>query len=495
MSIKSSLQSLIGVTLTLVLFNNCSDFESVDAGGGSFSSTSCAMKEPLVIAPLSASLPFKAKKISAEIANEEELVMLVSNACIKKRSATQLSRATRTVRLAANSENFGLWSYKIKKSELNLNIQADAEEIENDPCVIGIGPNRTYTLSAFTDASFTDPLYVQQSTLTRINFFDSLSFFYRDLYGIATSGGVPKVTVAVIDTGVHYEHPDLNANMLQGANGYGVDARSLGTSTTIYNGSDIDATVSHGTHVTGIIAAVGANGIGLTGVAPKGINVLPIRGFYLQGTAVTSDTDTIAKAVIYAAAENADVINLSLGGSGDDPILKAALLDAVAKGVFVAIAAGNEGQVLSTTFKRYPASYSSSVKGMVSVASVDSIPGTLSTFSNRSSTEVEIAAPGNTQGTLGIISTFGAAQYASVRGTSQAAPHVAAAAAMIIALLQENGVAKPTPAIIESLLLSSSAKVPGLQSSVLNGNLLDLKKLGETVNAKYPATIGRRGCP
>lgn len=492
MSIKSSLQTLIGATLTLVLFNNCSDFEV--SSSSSLSSASCAMKAPAEV-PTSLTLPFRTKKISAEISNEEDLVMLVSNACIKGRAPAELSRASRTVRLSTANENLGLWSYKVKKSELNLSSQASMDEIENDSCVIGIGPNRTYTMSAYTSASFTDPLYVQQSTLTRINFFDSLSYFYRDIYGIATGGGVPKVTVAVIDTGVNYDHPDLNANMLRGPNGYGVDAVSLGTSTTIYNGSDIDTAVSHGTHVSGIIAAVGANGIGLTGVAPKGINILPIRGFYLQGSTVTSDTDTIAKAVIYATNENADVINLSLGGSGDDPVLKAALLDAVAKGTFITVAAGNEAQTLSSTFKRYPASYSAAVKGMVSVASIDSVAGTLSTFSNRSNTEVEIAAPGNTQGTTGIISTFGAAQYASIRGTSQAAPHVAGAAALIIALLQENGVSKPTPAVIESLLLSSAAKMPGLQSTVLNGNLLDLKKLGETVNAKYPATIGRSGCP
>lgn len=521
--LKTAAQILVVLTICIGAYNNCSsNFEGITVNSSTLPSSCSMSKEHLAafnqVVDLKASdslaleKPFQTSKIShslmkaviaqklsltAAATDESEAVVLVSNACIKGRSVNELSKATKNLRIDSQDENRQLWTYKIKTADLTLTNATAVSEIENDPCVIGIGPNLTYSLNAYSASDFNDTLYSQQSTLTRIDFFDSLAYFYRNIYGIGTSSTIPKATVAVIDTGVHYDHPDLMANMLKGANGYGVDAQTLGTGSVVYDARDIDTTTSHGTHVSGIIAAVGANGIGISGVAPKGVRILPIKAFYISGTSVTSDTDTISKGVIYATEQNVDVINLSLGGSGDDPVFKAALISAVNAGVFIAVAAGNDAKELSSTYKTYPASYSSGIDGLVSVASVDAATGSLSSFSNRSSTLVEIAAPGNTTGTTGMVSTFGKTQYASLRGTSQASPHVAAAAALIVALVREAGLTKPSPAVIENLLMTASTKSTGLKTSVIDGNLLNLKSLGALVNQRYPQTAGLTGgaCP
>jgi serine protease len=212
------------------------------------------------------------------------------------------------------------------------------------------------------------------------------------------------VTVAVIDTGVEASHPDLAGHVLPGKD---YVAGTEGVS------SDPNG---HGTHVSGTIAAVTGNGVGVAGIAPD-TKILPVRVLGANGSGVMSDT---ASGIIWAADHGANVINMSLGSSGQLGAVTNAIAYARSKGVTVVAAAGNERE------KGSPTSYPAADPGVIAVAATDSADA-VATFSNRGS-YVDVAAPG-----VNIASTVPVANgsYAYYSGTSMAAPHVAAVAALL----------------------------------------------------------------
>jgi serine protease len=233
------------------------------------------------------------------------------------------------------------------------------------------------------------------------------------------------VTVAVIDTGVDSQHPDLAANVVSG---YDAVANRAGT---VSDGN------GHGTHVAGTIAAVTGNGVGVAGVAPD-VKIMPVKVLSDNGSGYMSDT---AEGIIWAADHGAQVINMSLGGPSKTAAVSNAVAYARSKGVTVVAAAGNERQQGS------PISYPGADAGVIAVAATTSAD-VVASYSNAGS-YVDVAAPGS-----GIISTYptklGKA-YASLNGTSMAAPHVAAVAALL------KGYQKSlTPDQIESVLKKSA---------------------------------------
>ncbi|MEV4279493.1 S8 family serine peptidase [Actinoplanes xinjiangensis] len=222
------------------------------------------------------------------------------------------------------------------------------------------------------------------------------------------------VVVAVIDTGVDGNHPDLAGNVLTGYDA--IDDTE---------GGDSDGN-GHGTHVAGTVAAVTGNGEGIAGVAPDA-RILPVKVLDADGTGWTSDT---AEGIVWAVDNGAQVINLSLGADSSTEAEEAAVAYAVENGVTVVAAAGNEREVGSPT--SYPAAYD----GVIAVAATDA-DDEIAEYSNRGD-YVDVAAPGS-----GILSTYPAdlsedgSEYAELDGTSMAAPHVAAVAALIKASLPD----------------------------------------------------------
>ncbi|MDI6104785.1 S8 family serine peptidase [Actinoplanes sp. NEAU-A12] len=213
------------------------------------------------------------------------------------------------------------------------------------------------------------------------------------------------ITVAVIDSGVDAAHPDLAGQILPGID---LVADVEGVSTDP-NG--------HGTHVAGIIAAVTGNGAGVTAVAPHA-KILPIRALDAHGAGYMSDTAT---GIVYAADHGAHVINMSLGGAQPSAAVSNAISYARSKGVVVVAAAGNSRADGS------PTSYPAADEGVIAVASSTS-GDEYSSFSNRGD-YIDVTAPGSD-----IISTYPTATgnaYVSMSGTSMAAPHVAALAALL----------------------------------------------------------------
>ena len=238
-------------------------------------------------------------------------------------------------------------------------------------------------------------------------------------YGTSSS-----VVVAVIDTGVDYNHVDLEANIWTNTrevagngidddgNGYTDDIRGWNFVSNNNNPADDNG---HGTHVAGTIGAVGNNGIGIAGVAWS-VKVMALK--FMDATGSGNLSDAVA-AIDYARVNGAKVINASWGGGGFSSLLQSAITRFQnAGGVFVA-AAGNEGANNATT-PSYPANY----PNVISVAASTST-GTLASFSNYG-TNVDIVAPGQN-----ILSTIPGNRYTSYSGTSMASPHVAGAFALL----------------------------------------------------------------
>lgn len=267
-----------------------------------------------------------------------------------------------------------------------------------------------------------------------------------------TTGG--GAVIASIDTGVRY-HADLAANLIGGydfisstANNDGDGRDSDPSDPGDYNaagqcgaGSAASNSSWHGTHVAGIAAAVGNNGVGISGVA-YGAKVVPVRVLGRCG-GTTSD---IADAIIWASGGSvsgvpanphpAKVLSLSLGGSGAcDSTTQAAINSARSRNAVVVVAAGNSN---ANAANFNPASCS----GIITVASVGRT-GARAYYSNYGAV-VDVAAPGGDQSTgtaNGILSTLnsgtttpGADTYGYYQGTSQATPHVAGVAALLYAL-------------------------------------------------------------
>ncbi|MCW2776408.1 MAG: peptidase, partial [Frankiales bacterium] len=213
------------------------------------------------------------------------------------------------------------------------------------------------------------------------------------------------VVVAVVDTGVQGDHPDLVGQVLPP-----IDLVEPSATRTV----SIDPN-GHGTHVAGIVAAATGNGIGVAGLAP-GARVLPVRVLDADGSGYDDD---VAEGVVRAVDAGAQVVNLSLGGPEQSDLLEAAVQYALAHGVVVVSAAGNEGLTGS------PVEYPAATPGVLAVGATDSADQ-LASFSSTGSF-VDLVAPG-----VSIASTGNGGQYWYLDGTSMAAPFVSASAALLL---------------------------------------------------------------
>jgi serine protease len=301
---------------------------------------------------------------------------------------------------------------------------------------------------------------------------------YSSLYAMAkigaptawdTTTGSGNFVVAVIDSGVDYNHPDLAANMWRNPgeiNGDGIDNDGNGLVDDYYganfiganNGNPFDDN-GHGTHVAGTIGAVGNNGVGVAGVN-WGVKIMALKFLSATGSGSTSDA---VEAINYAVAHGVKVSNNSWGGGGYSATLFNAIQAAQAKGHIFVAAAGNENVNIDTT-PSYPASYNlANVVAVASTTSTDARSG----FSNFGSTTVDIAAPGS-----GIVSTTPNNTYSNFSGTSMAAPHVAGA----IALYWDANPTATATQVIDRLKATADT-VAGLTSIVQGGKRLNVGAL------------------
>jgi len=260
-------------------------------------------------------------------------------------------------------------------------------------------------------------------------------------WGISTGAGVK---VAIVDTGVKNDHADLTPRVILGAT-YVTGTKSAKDD----NG--------HGTHVAGSVGASN-NAIGVVGVAPA-CTLVAVKVLDRNGSGYLS---SVAAGIRWAADNGAKVINMSLGGSSDTQAgdLLSAVTYAAGKGVVICAAAGNEGDQVPQPAS-YPAMYDQTI-AVGATDSADAVP----VWSSKGS-YVDIAAPG-----VAVKSTYKDGLYATWSGTSMATPHVAGAAAVLIA----GGTTDP--AAVRSKLTTTAddvnaASLPGKDDAIGDG-LLDV---------------------
>lgn len=254
---------------------------------------------------------------------------------------------------------------------------AEVLRLKKDPAVSAIEPDRIIALNT----CFT----VVAPTLITWN-----------INKVGYGNGIGK-TAWIIDTGIDFDHPDLNVDV----------ARSKSFISGVTSADDENG---HGTHVAGIIGAKN-NTIGVLGVA-SGANLVSLRVLGKDGKGTLS---SIIEALAYARANGkaGDVVNMSLGEDEVSDILDQQIQYTAARGIFVSMAAGNDGKAANLFSPGR-----TNGTNIYTVSAVDSLDN-FASFSNFGNDAVDFAAPG-----VRILSTYKDGQYAKMSGTSMAAPHV-----------------------------------------------------------------------
>jgi subtilisin family serine protease len=311
---------------------------------------------------------------------------------------------------------------------------------QNDPNVEYAEPNYIVRKASVPN----DPLFSSQWNMSAI----SAPKAWDTYTGRKDSS---SIIVAVLDTGIDYNHPDLAANLWTNpgeisSNGIDDDGNGIvddyyganfnGTSATTGNPMDDDDADAHGTHVAGIIGAVGNNGIGVSGL---NWNVRLMAVKFLHGAAGFGELADALKGIEYALSRGAKIINCSFEVE-DDPSIDSGIKsvrDAInladASGVLVVSAAGNTSSNLDRV-NVFPASIRTS--NNISVAATGSTD-LLARYSDYGRTVIDLAAPGGdaTNRPSGVLSTVmgivDPSGYRTTAGTSMAAPHVSGLAALI----------------------------------------------------------------
>lgn len=314
----------------------------------------------------------------------------------------------------------------------------------------------------------------------------------------STTKGAGAV-VAVVDTGVDFSHPDLKANLLQGATFTGCKTQSPCGNGDFRGPDGQNNADEHGTHVAGIIAAVTDNGIGVAGTAPDA-KILPVK--VLEDG--SGSFEEIAAGIRWSADHGADVINLSLGAlpgmqvltlTGLESSVTEAIAYANSKGVSVIAAAGNTATALCNTPAFEP--------GAICVASTDrnEAKSWFSELPNKTDLKA-VSAPGGAGLVFcedDIVSTVplgtgsdscGEKDYDFYAGTSMATPHVAGVAALLFA--QGRNLAE-----VEAVLLDTARQpltdVTGVYSPVFGWGIVDAAAATATPVTTAPAVKAKGG--
>lgn len=407
-------------------------------------------------------------------------------------SATQLMRAQRIQGgLRSNADSFS--ANHLRRMSLGADVIATSRKLRTEEAEllmqqIASNPNVEFVqIDRLLKHTLTpnDTRYAEQWGFTDAD----AGIRANQAWDIATGTGI---IVAVLDTG-HVSHSDLNANIVAG-----YDFISDTTVAGDGNGRDSDPSDPgdyyggnpsswHGTHVAGTVAAVTNNAKGVAGTAFNA-KVMPVRvlgrgGGYTSdiADAITwSSGGTVSGVPTLSAANVADVINLSLGGSGScDTLTQNAINGAVSRGTTVVVAAGNSNANVANFS---PAS----CNNVIAVASVTSA-SSRSSFSNYGAL-IDVSAPGS-----GILSTLnsgtqgpGTESYASYNGTSMAAPHVAGAVALAQSRRLALGLPLWTPAEVEANLKSTAYALSGTCSGGCGAGIINAKALVDAAGGSTP---------
>ncbi|AKB24932.1 hypothetical protein MSMTP_1463 [Methanosarcina sp. MTP4] len=329
-----------------------------------------------------------------------------------------VSRRPAQTRLASTAEEMSA-TYRLRFNPAK-DLNNAAEKLSNVESVVEVSPN----YFRFSLVTPNDPLYSTEWGLEKINCSEAWN----------RTTGSASVTVAVVDTGVDLDHPDLQENLLPGYDmvdlvGVSPEPGWHFEGDFLTRDNNPQDEVGHGTHVAGTIAALTNNAIGVAGVTWK-CKILPVKvlarivhNIHGWVSGVGSAVD-IAAGIRHAADHGAHIINLSLGGYNDTFVERNAVAYAIMKGCVVVAAMGND----DVSDLSYPAAY----PDVVAVGAINQSEqrvtkkNTNGWWGSNTGSHIDLVAPG-----LMIRSTDWNNTYSHKSGTSMAAPHVSGVAALV----------------------------------------------------------------
>ncbi|MBI2082212.1 MAG: S8 family serine peptidase [Deltaproteobacteria bacterium] len=343
-------------------------------------------------------------------------------------------------------------------------VEAMLQRFQGDPSILQFEPNYPIESSSLP----ADPLFLRWE-----------SFYNYDLMEMdqawELSNSCEEVLVAVLDSGIEQDHPDLietiwhNPNEIadngrdDDDNGYIDDVQGYDFYSDDADPNDL---TGHGTEVSGIIGAVAGNDTGLSGICWKA-QILPLKIFGKNGEGPLS---AALEAIDYAIARKVRIINMSwaLKSGGRSEILEKVIKKGKEKGIFFVTAAGNDGKNLDQD-PVYPASYD--LPNLIAVAAHDE-EGRLADFSNYGNSSVLIAAPG-----VDVLTTGLGNRYVKFSGTSAATPHASGVAALLLALNPNL-----SPSRLKTLFLDQALPEENLSGQIHSGGRLSALKLLQALN-------------
>lgn len=411
-------------------------------------------------ATLALSISAHASAPKVESVPGEYIVRLKSN--VSKMSATTLSQSLGAfVKTSIPSQNIVV----VKRASFESNISA-VKALAMNPLVDIAEPNYIYRANRTPD----DPMLGQLWGILNVGQKDSsgkvgvagIDVGTTQAWDIET--GSDKMLVAVIDTGVDFEHPDLIPNLWTNeaeANGQpGVDDDNNGVIDDVHGFNAItgkgnaDDDQGHGSHCAGTIGAKGNDGKGIVGVNWD-VKIMAVKFLDRNGSGTLENA---LKAIDYATKMGAKVMSNSWGGGGFSQTLLDSIKRSNEAGAIFIAAAGNDSNNNDSS-PSYPATYD--VANIISVAAIDN-QGAKASFSNYGKRTVHIGAPG-----VNVYSSTGGS-YDSWSGTSMATPHVSGVAALVWAHEPEL-----TAVQLKERLLQTARPIAGLKGKVKTGALVN----------------------
>ncbi|MDO9181556.1 MAG: S8 family serine peptidase [Bacteriovorax sp.] len=370
---------------------------------------------------------------------------------------------------------------EIKLSYQNLSVLSLANEkplqstllaLKNNPDVEYAEPNYIYSIAVMPKEKLKNKK-LEPSPFANINSATPDDPSFGKLWGIRNTGsnepegkagvegadinalkawditkGSRKVRIAIIDTGVDYNHPDLVGNV-DSEHGYNFVSN-------IKNAMDDNG---HGTHCAGTIGAIHDNKVGVAGVMAE-VTIIPIKFLDSSGSGTL---ESAVKAIDYATELNVDLMSNSWGGGGRSEAMFEAIKRAGNKGIIFTAAAGNNS-ANNDSAPSYPASYDS--PNIVSVAALTA-QNELASFSSYGRNSVHIAAPGHN-----ILSTIKDGGYEIMSGTSMATPHVSGVLGLLLA---KEG--RMPHEVMKDRLTMTGVPVSGLRAKTQTGSRIDAYNL------------------
>lgn len=492
-----SSNAIAAVLLLLLLLSGCSSAISV-GGSSSASSGGCAGEGGLFPAPIAPQTFKDWEKFEVPVTlfgidpeNPQSLgvdlmpagtplVAVVDEMCVVAQSngTTHLSQQLRAeVESQSSKSTFRAYPFRTSTPYSSGQLRS---LVTNDPCLIHLSEETVITRSATVN----DPQFSSQTHLTAIKAPTAWDTFHSGLTG--------NVVIAIIDDGMQMNHPDLSGVLWTNSgetagngidddgNGYVDDVNGYNFASSLASPAHQNGS-THGTHVAGLAAAQGNNGVGITGVMGQNVRIMVLNVF---GTSSGASNSDIVNAINYARTNGAKVINMSLGGQGTSAATNTAMINAVAAGVFIAVAAGNSNDHVTASNLYTPMGYAKDISGAMAIGSQDATTLARSSFSNYSTTYVELGAPGSNSATGGVLSTYPTSTYNYLQGTSMASPVLAGAAALLIGWVTSKG-KTISPGEVEALIKSAADSRSDLITYFAGGASLNMANMAKIALCNY----------